>query len=311
LHGHRVGEPVVGVLLERAQHDLRERVRDATMRHHDTRVGHRVVEVAQHDLGRGVVHEGQLIAQQLEEHDAQAVEVAPAVHRIAAPLLRGHVVGRAAHQARARDGRLAAHDGGEAEVHDLDQIAPRARARQDDVLGLEVPVHDAQLMGFSEGVQHRDEDVAHALEGQRPLFVHDQRQVAPRQVLHRQVQDAVLGASEVDDAHAVRVVQAAGRARLLIEARDGLVVPQQVRVDDLDGDRAAERALLGAVHAAHAAHAHDFLERVRATDRAPDQRVGRAGRALLGQACPAHRAEAVGLIGGCSAVLADAHPRRI
>jgi hypothetical protein len=166
-------------------------------------------------------------------------------------------------------------------------------------------------MGFTERIQHGDEDVAHALEGQRPLFVHDQRQVAPRQVLHRQVQDAVLGASEVDDAHAVRMVQAAGRARLLIEARDGLVVPQQVRVDDLDGDRAAERALLGAVHAAHAAHAHDFLERVRATDRAPDQRVGRAGRALLGQACPAHRAEAVGFIGGCSAVLADAHPRRI
>ena len=54
------------------------------------------------------------------------------------------------------------------------------------------------------------------------------------------------------------MVEPARGARLGVEARDGLLVDEQVRVDDLDRDRAAEHSLLGAVHAPHAADADEL-----------------------------------------------------
>jgi hypothetical protein len=47
-------------------------------------------------------------------------------------------------------------------------------------------------------------------------------------VLHDEVEDPVVGATEVDDADARRMIEAARRTRLVVEARDRLLVAEQV-----------------------------------------------------------------------------------
>ena len=86
------------------------------------------------------------------------VEVAARIERVTAALLGAHVLGRAAHDAGARDrpiGRVDAHLR-EAEVDDLDEVAAGAERLQDDVLGLEIAVDDLQVVRFGE----RREDLA-------------------------------------------------------------------------------------------------------------------------------------------------------
>ena len=138
--------------------------------------------------------------------------------------------------------------------------------------GFEIAVNDAEVVRFGERREHLAEDVDDAPEGERPFFVDDAGEVAPAEELHHQVElRAVL--AEVDHADRVRVVEAARRAGLGDEADRGALVAEQVRVDDLDRDRAAERLLLGAVDAAHAADADELEDHVAAGERGADQRV--------------------------------------
>ena len=99
------------------------------------------------DLRRRLGLEREPAGEELVEDDADRVEVAARVERVAARLLGAHVLGRAADDARARDAgllRLGAHLG-EAEVDDLHEVAARAQRLEDDVLGLEVAVDDVSV----------------------------------------------------------------------------------------------------------------------------------------------------------------------
>ena len=108
---------------------------------------------------------------------------------------------------------------GEAEVDDLDEVAARAQRLEDDVLGLEIAVDDAEVVRFGERGEHLAQHVDDAPEWERPVLVRDAREVAPAQELHDEVELTVVGLAEVDDADRVRVVEAARGARLGDEAR--------------------------------------------------------------------------------------------
>ena len=102
------------------------------------------------------------------------------------------------------------------------------------------------------------------------------------------------------------MVELAGRARLGDEAKRRVLVREQVRVDDLDRDRAPERALLGAVDAAHAADADQVEDVVAARQRPADElvlvvRADRAHREAAGRAVQVldqARGSALGACGG-------------
>ena len=174
LHGRlqRVGElerilvAIVGVLLERLAHHAHERVGDVALGRYLGGVRHRRRQVHQHHLRRALGLERQPAGEQLEQDDAHGVEVAAAVDRIAAALLGRHVVGRAAHDARAGDvGRRGVGlQLGQAEVDHLDEVAAAAQRLEDDVLGLQIAVHDLEVVRFAERVQHLLQHVDDALE---------------------------------------------------------------------------------------------------------------------------------------------------
>ncbi len=106
------------------------------------------------DRHRGLAGERQLAGQQLVAHDAERVQVAAGVGRLAADLLGGQVLHRAGHGARLG---LAAFGvgAGESEVGHLHHALGRDR----DVLGLDVAVHDALAMRVLEGEQGLAHDV--------------------------------------------------------------------------------------------------------------------------------------------------------
>src|SRR5690606_25701897 len=94
-----------------------------------------------------------------------------------------------------------------------------------------------------------------------------------------QVQHAVVGATEIEDADAVGVVEGARGARLGVEARDGVPIAEQVAVHDLDGDHAAERALFGAIHSTHAPYPDELLHDVGIRDYATYEGIDYVGLA--------------------------------
>ena len=98
----------------------------------------------------GGAAEGKLAGQHLVEDDPQAVDVAPPVDLavLAAGLLRRHVGGGAQHLAVDGDGDLAGLALGQAEVHQVGL----AVLVDHDVLGLDVTMDHAVLVGIMEGV---------------------------------------------------------------------------------------------------------------------------------------------------------------
>jgi len=62
--------------------------------------------------------------EELEQNDAERVQVAPSVHTVPATLLGRHVVRRATDQPWLRDRAFLAHDRSEAEIDDLDEVLP-------------------------------------------------------------------------------------------------------------------------------------------------------------------------------------------
>ena len=129
----------------------RRRARPGSPGRSDRSVRRRLGEVQLQDHRLVPVHERRLPGQALEQHAGQGVEVAAKVDLLErGDLLRAHV-GRGAHgDARAGEPVAArGHDRpGDAEVEQH-----RAVGREDDVVGLDVPVDDAVPVGMLERVQ--------------------------------------------------------------------------------------------------------------------------------------------------------------
>ena len=173
--------------------------------------------------------------------------------------------------------------------------------------GFEIAMDDAEVVRFGERREHLPEHVDDAAERERPFLVLDAREVLAAQELHDEVELAVLRLAEVDDADGVRVIEPARRARLGDEARRRVLFADEVRVDDLDRDRAPEVRLLGAVDAAHPADADEIEDHVAARQRAADERIVGLHRDLRdGKA--ARRTELVRLFARALALRTLPHP---
>jgi hypothetical protein len=136
-------------------------------------------------------------------------------------------------------------------------------------------MHDAQIVRFTERGQRLSQDLDDARKGQRPFLVSDAREILAAQKFHHQIRLAVVGTAEVEHGDRVRMVQLAGCARFGHEAERGVFIRQEMRMDDLDRDGAAERRLLRAVHAAHAADADQVEDVVTTRQRLADELVVR------------------------------------
>jgi hypothetical protein len=134
---------------------------------------------------------------------------------------------------------------GETEVEDLDPPV----LRDEQVLGLEIPVDDALLVGGREPPRDLDRVVERLARRQRPGSETAAKGFA-LQELGDDVRRAVVG-PDVVDRRDVRVVQESRGSGLLLEAAEAIRVRRERRRQDLDRDVAAEARILRAVDLAH------------------------------------------------------------
>ncbi len=213
------------------------------------------------DLAERGALKGPRVREHLVEHDPEREYVGARVDREPERLFGRHVRARSEHRTLARDLRLGVRAFelavavgsptalGEAEVEQLD----RARARDHDVLGLEITVHDPFRM-------RRGEPLCH-LGGQRACRRRRQRsrlELVPQRrafdELHRDV-DASVGFSDLVDHGDVGVDERSGRARLAQKSLATLGVARVHLGQELDGHLATKLLVVGTVHDAHASRA--------------------------------------------------------
>ena len=192
--------------------------------------------------------EGRLADQALVEDDAERIDVGAAVEGARGDLLRGEIRDRPDERARFRQPRLGRRMG-EAEIHDSDPGAESVLARDHDVGGLDVAVHDAARVAVVEGVGDLGADVHHLAETQRLVADHA-KQVRSARDRHHEEERALVPADVVDGDDG-RMVHLRDDLGLALESLFHLR-RQIVRGDELDGDLAVQERVAGSIHHAHA-----------------------------------------------------------
>ncbi len=264
-----VPRPVLRVAGGRPQDELVERMRHGRVPKRRRR--HLIVRVLVGDLHRLIAPERLLADEHLVHHDADGVDVAPGVRDPARDEFGGEVRDRA--EQRLPAGGRRARGPGEAEVADLDP----AVVGEQYVLGLQVAVDDAGLVGRDQTGEHRLHDVDRLLGSEAPVLAQQVAKGDALQVLHDEVGEARV-LSLVEDVDHVGVREPGGAPRLLDEAvPEGLVV-REMGVHDLDRDAALEAQIGREVDRGHAAAGDARADLIAPVDEAADQRIsGRRG----------------------------------
>ncbi len=157
---------------------------------------------------------------------------------------------------------------GQAEVGDLDPVV----VGEEDVLGLDVAVDEAGLVGGAERRQDRFEHLERLPRAEVAAGPDQVAQRPPAHELHREEHVALVGALVVDGDD-VGVGQPSGRVRLTDEPADELLVVGQARVHDLERDRAVEAVVVGLVDRGHAAAGEAGTDVVAPVEQLPDKGV--------------------------------------
>ena len=204
--------------------------------------------------------------QQVEAHAPQSVDVGRGPHPGGAALLGGHELGRAHQLLLGRDlgQHLVGDDANHAEVHHLDHRRGEERGPvplEQDVGRLEVPVHDALLVGMVQGRGQLAQHAHRVGHGQGPPTYHGLVGVHPLDVLQHQVVQGVraVQVAKVDDLDDVRVQQAAQGHGLTPEAAALVGRIGDVGADDLERPGHAEGELLRQVDLTHGPGAEQAL----------------------------------------------------
>ena len=207
--------------------------------------------------------EGQLAGEHLVGHDAEAVQVGPAVDvALAGRLLRAHEGRRAdghtdAGERGARGGRERL---GDPEVGDHH---PAPGPLQQDVVGFDVAVDDRHRMGGAEGVGRLHHDAARFFDRKPAPAADPGRHRLAVHVAHDEVHQTLALADAVnrDD---MGMGEPGGRLRFAGEPLADILLESELGRQHLDGDPALEPLVAGAVHYAHAAPPNLAFDRVRA-----------------------------------------------
>jgi hypothetical protein len=200
-------------------------------------------------------------------------------------LLGGHVRGRAeGHRGRGEvDVVLAAF--GDAEVDNLRHgLGVAVFEGEEDVVGLDVPVDDAALVGEGQGAQDGVDDGEEARDGELSLALEQGVHRLAAEVLHHD-EGAVAVEAVVGKLHDVAVLKLRGGFGLLEEARGEHRVGGDLGLEDLDRDDAAEELVAGLEDGAHAAlaeEAHDLVVFAHGVAGAEAEAGGDGGRTQRG-----------------------------
>ena len=241
----------------------------------------RLVDVRHNDRRRDRRVEGHATRDHLVQHDTERVDVRARVDRFALAVLGRHVARRADDHARSRQSaRRRVLQRRDAEVDDLDDSR---RIADDDVVGLQVPMHDAEpVRGVHRVADLRDDPGGLRKRHRTPLVEH-RAQAAPVEQLHHEVCAAFGRDAKVVDRDGVGVDETRGRLRFAPEAGGGGRFGDNVRAQHLHGHQALQMQVASTIDSAHAAFANQRFDLVLAVEDDPDHRSSGRVRQRLEQ----------------------------
>ena len=210
--------------------------------------------------------------QDLHEHDAERVKIGAAVDLLSLGQ-KPEVLGRAVPQLADKDPGLGGHRAGvavlalgHAEVDDLHGVAAVGAARDHDVLGADVAVHDAGAMDGVESRQRLLHDVHGLARREHAAAADHLRQVFAVDELPHHVMRAVGERGEVVQRGDVRMMDFRGQPRLAQESVVRVAALGDLWADDFDHADRAEVDMLDFVDLAHPARAEALKDPVLAVD---------------------------------------------
>ena len=267
LEGRHGREPPGGILGERLVDRRLDAPGDVGPLEADGRRGG--VDVLHRDGDEVVAGERHLAGEELEEHDAERVDVGLGVDVAALRLLGRDVVAGSEHGAGRGLLRGRLHRARDPEVGHL----RLALAVQEDVLRLDVAVDEPVLVREREAARDLDRELERTVDGQRAVSDDHLLQVVAGDVLEDDV-GAAVGLAAVDHGDDVRVREPGDELCLAGEAVDDVLVRRQPLVEHLERDGSLEHAIVGPEDARHASGADELLELVAIRDDVAGHHVG-------------------------------------
>jgi hypothetical protein len=248
--------------------------------------GRRLTDVL-HEHGRRVVgRERRRAGEHLVGDDAEGVEVAAAIDIALAERLLGRHVGRRANRdAGDGDARTALRGAGDPEVGDEHAAAG---ALDEDVVGLDVTVHDTVRMRVGQGIGDVPEDPPRLGEGGHWLASEALGETLALDQPHDEVGEPAAFVDRVDGDD-VRMIQLRGSLRLAPEPLPHAGVEGQLRRQHLDRNAPIEAQVAGRIDHGHAPAADLVVDQKEVADRGHDAVVHGAGHMTSDAARPSDR----------------------
>ena len=215
------------------------------------------VDVLHRHRDEVVARERHVAGEQLIDDDPERVDVRGLGDLPSLRLLGRDVVAGSEHRARGGLALLRLERAGDPEVGHL----RFALAVQQHVLGLDVAVDEALLVGEREPAGDLDRELERALHRQGADTADELLQILAGDELEDDERQAVM-VSTVDHGDDVLVREAGDELRLAPEPVDDVLLGQQPLVEDLQRDVALEHAVVRAVHARHAAGPDELTQLV-------------------------------------------------
>ena len=235
-----------------------------------------IVHDAVHRFVEGVGPERLPVHHQLVHHSAEREDVAPAIERAAAKLLRGHVARCANRRAGAR--QRGVHAAGDAEVEHLHGAG---LAAEHQIRRLHVAVDHAAVVRVAERAAGVAGDLQFLEERHRRATPDDLRQRLARHVLHGD-EGLVVVRSDVEDRDDVGVLQAGCKLGFADEALAEFGV---VGAENLEGDQPADGRIERQVQGPHPALTKRFAHLI-AADQAGNGHTSDGRDYSEGTGCP-------------------------
>ena len=236
------------------------------------RNGIRHVHAEQGDEAVGV--ERAQPGEHLVEHHTDGIEIGARIDGLAERLLGRHVVGRAEDHPHLRErlgaarhlrGRAGGGEGvgvqlGDAEVEDLHHLDAVLALHEHDVLGFEVPVHDADVVC----ARQAGRDLPRDANGPRGLDrrVEQLAEARPGDVLQHEEEGPLRRPPEVGRGHHVRMIDVGRSDGLALEPGDDLRVLGERSVEHLERHALSHVHVLDEVDHAHRALTEGALDPV-------------------------------------------------
>ena len=150
-------------------------------------------------------------------------------------LLGAHVFRRANHESRLRQRFFTGPNGlRNSEINDLAAIAAIVGFRDNDVVRLEVAMHDAESVCRIQAIGDLSDERRHARQRQRSVFQQHLLERPPSDELHGKVHHAVGRLAEVEDVSHPIVIDAAGVRGFTTESCHRRWILHHVRMQELD-----------------------------------------------------------------------------